>query len=261
MSMEGLTCTLSWTLDVSSVLGTKGRLMLLATTQMYRLHEEHQRKVGTTLRKMEKLSQGDSSDQLEAQFLELAISGARSSLRNLENDFGNLWRNWLRACSLRTSTLSKHLPSTDFGRNLMDTTTQESFNAALNTYHSSAGGFMKTWSVVESETMVSLTPLRGGTPRRSAPSAPLVPRWLAGGPHPPFAGALVQNSSLDIFKKRCLRNQGLGESRSCSGDQLDWEKPCGLDHSEIMHTLGDCSAWRNQSQTRPDTPSSMTLED
>lgn len=55
------------------------------------------------------LWRGDLHDQNEGDFLQLAMSGVRSSMQELLQNFGNLWSVWHHDSSLATSTPYDHM--------------------------------------------------------------------------------------------------------------------------------------------------------
>lgn len=115
-------------------------------TRMYQFLGEHHKKVTTMQSKMETLSQGDLSDQTEAEFLrELAIPGMKSWEREMSESFGNYVKSWLR--ELCYSALYPYNASRigDFERIHHHTQHQGVSASTRRMWLSSISGYERTW--------------------------------------------------------------------------------------------------------------------
>lgn len=101
--MEVLTSMLSWILDDGTLQEEPTRLMLEATIQTSRHLEAVQKAVTTTQRKKATLLQAGLSDRAEVAYLEMIISGMRSSTNQTNSRFGSVFRGWIQRQQLPSS--------------------------------------------------------------------------------------------------------------------------------------------------------------
>ena len=101
--MEVLTSMLSWILDDGTLQEEPTRLMLEATIQTSRHLEAVQKAVAITRRKKATLLQAGLSDRAEVAYLEMIISGMRSSTNQTISRFGSVFRGWIQRQQLPSS--------------------------------------------------------------------------------------------------------------------------------------------------------------
>nr|WQA30118.1 MAG: rep protein [Cressdnaviricota sp.] len=97
--MEAFTSTLLWTSANNTEQDLLLSLMWKDATRMCSLLRRHRRRLGIMRQRTAMLLLGGSSDQTEADFLQLATGGMKSSMRQLEKSFSNYWQNWNRKLS------------------------------------------------------------------------------------------------------------------------------------------------------------------
>lgn len=84
--------------------------MLRDTIRMSSLVDEHQRRCGIMRRKMATLWRGGLSDQVEGDFLQLAMSGLNSLMSKIEMSFSALLNNFALEISFAHSLPSELMP-------------------------------------------------------------------------------------------------------------------------------------------------------
>nr|WQA30129.1 MAG: rep protein [Cressdnaviricota sp.] len=144
--MEGFTSTLLWTSAESIRLETAASLMWTDVIRMCSLAKKHRRRCGITRRKMEMLWLGDSSDQTEADFLRLAMSGMKSSWLTLEMSFSNYVESWHLDNSLVAFLPSANMQTGNIDWILHPTDTTTASSLARTRFQNSMIGFQAIWT-------------------------------------------------------------------------------------------------------------------